>query len=77
VSDRLIRCLTRGSPNAENKVGDFPRPAQPGTLQHGRKPEQLRWDYQPLSDASQQYVRNTKTLDELEAAARFPRVAQE
>ena len=35
------------------------------------------WDYQPLSDASQQYVRNTKTLDELEAAARFPRVAQE
>ena len=35
------------------------------------------WDYQPLSDVSQQYVRNTKTLDELEAAARFPRVAQE
>jgi choline-sulfatase len=34
---------------------------------------QTSWDYQPPSDASQQYVRNSKTLDELEAAARFPR----
>lgn len=32
------------------------------------------WDYQPTVDASQQYVRNSKTLDEIEAAARFPRV---
>jgi choline-sulfatase len=31
------------------------------------------WDYQPTIDASQQYVRDTKTLDEIEAAARFPR----
>jgi choline-sulfatase len=35
------------------------------------------WDYQPRFDASQQYVRNTKTLDELEDAARFPRVTRE
>ena len=35
------------------------------------------WDYQPVFDASQQYVRNSKTLDELEDAARFPRVARE
>jgi choline-sulfatase len=31
------------------------------------------WDYQPTVDASRQYVRNSKTLDEIEAAARFPR----
>jgi len=31
------------------------------------------WDYEPPSDASQQYVRNHKTLEELEGAARFPR----
>jgi choline-sulfatase len=31
------------------------------------------WDHQPFIDASQQYVRNHKTLDETEAAARFPR----
>ena len=30
------------------------------------------WDWQPRFDAAQQYVRNTKTLDELERAARFP-----
>jgi choline-sulfatase len=30
------------------------------------------WDWQPRFDAAQQYVRNTKTLDELEQAARFP-----
>jgi hypothetical protein len=28
-------------------------------------------DYQPVFDASQQYVRNSKTLDELEGAVRF------
>jgi choline-sulfatase len=33
------------------------------------------WDHQPTIDASRQYVRNTKTLDEIEAAARFPRPA--
>ena len=38
---------------------------------------QSPWDYQPPADASQQYVRNTKSLDELEAAARFPRVPKE
>jgi choline-sulfatase len=36
---------------------------------------QTSWDYQPVFDASQQYVRNSKTLDELEGSARFPRVA--
>ena len=38
---------------------------------------QTSWDYQPVFDASQQYVRNSKTLDELEDAARFPRVTRE
>ena len=33
------------------------------------------WDHQPTIDASRQYVRNIKTLDEIEAAARFPRPA--
>jgi choline-sulfatase len=30
------------------------------------------WDWQPRFDAAEQYVRNTKTLDELERSARFP-----
>jgi choline-sulfatase len=34
---------------------------------------QTHWDYQPTVDASRQYVRNSKTLDEIEAVARFPR----
>ena len=34
---------------------------------------QTAWDYQPPGDASQEYVRNHKALDELESAARFPR----
>ncbi|MBV8342769.1 MAG: choline-sulfatase, partial [Gammaproteobacteria bacterium] len=33
---------------------------------------QTAWDYQPVSDASRQYVRNNETLEELEASARFP-----
>jgi choline-sulfatase len=32
------------------------------------------WDYQPVQDASQRYMRNHIALDTLEAAARFPRV---
>jgi choline-sulfatase len=32
------------------------------------------WDYQPQRDASRQYVRNHLDLDDIEAAARFPRV---
>ena len=32
------------------------------------------WDFQPFTDASQQYMRNTIDLDDLEARARFPRV---
>jgi choline-sulfatase len=39
-------------------------------LQRGRR---TAWDWQPPADASREYVRNNKTLDELEAAARFPR----
>jgi choline-sulfatase len=34
------------------------------------------WDFQPVSDASRQYVRNTIDLDDSEARARFPRVAK-
>ena len=33
------------------------------------------WDFQPHKDASRAYVRNTIPLDDLEAMARFPRVA--
>ena len=36
--------------------------------------ERRAWDFQPFRDASRQYVRNTIDLDDLEAAARFPRV---
>ncbi|MET0426945.1 MAG: choline-sulfatase [Microvirga sp.] len=32
------------------------------------------WDFQPVVDASKQYMRNTIDLDDLEAMARFPRV---
>ena len=32
------------------------------------------WDFQPFTDATQQYMRNTIDLDDLEARARFPRV---
>jgi choline-sulfatase len=35
------------------------------------------WDWQPLNDASQRYMRNHIELDMLEAMARFPRVARE
>lgn len=33
------------------------------------------WDYQPVQDASQRYMRNHLKLDDLEARVRFPRVA--
>ncbi len=33
------------------------------------------WDHQPFQDASRKYIRNTLTLDEQEAFARYPRVA--
>ena len=35
---------------------------------------QTAWDYQPRFDATQEYVRNDKSLDEREASARFPRI---
>jgi choline-sulfatase len=37
--------------------------------------EPKSWDFQPFRDAARSYVRNTIPLDELEARARFPRVA--
>lgn len=33
------------------------------------------WDFQPFQDASQRYMRNHLKLDDLEARARYPRVA--
>ncbi|MBV8472768.1 MAG: choline-sulfatase, partial [Hyphomicrobiales bacterium] len=33
------------------------------------------WDFQPHTDASRLYVRNTMALDDIEAMARYPRVA--
>lgn len=41
-------------------------------LQQG---QQTSWDFQPVRDASQLYMRNHMKLDDLEAMARFPRVA--
>jgi choline-sulfatase len=38
----------------------------------GRRP--ASWDFQPVTDASQHYVRSHMKLDDIEAAARFPRV---
>ena len=35
---------------------------------------QTAWDYQPRFDATQEYVRNDKSLEEQEASARFPRI---
>jgi choline-sulfatase len=35
---------------------------------------QSSWDYQPPADASREYVRNSKSLEELETAARLPRI---
>ena len=35
------------------------------------------WDYQPVRDASREYVRGHMDLEELEATARFPRVRGE
>lgn len=40
-----------------------------------RQGRQSPWDYQPPAEQSLQYVRNHKTLDEIEATARFPRPA--
>ena len=34
------------------------------------------WDFEPKRDASQIYIRNHKALDDMEAKARFPRVAR-
>lgn len=36
--------------------------------------QRTSWDHQPTRDASRQYIRNTQTLDEQEAFARYPRV---
>jgi choline-sulfatase len=40
-----------------------------------QKGQQTSWDFQPVRDASQLYMRNHMKLDDLEAMARFPRVA--
>jgi choline-sulfatase len=42
-----------------------------GALSQGH---QTSWDFQPLRDASQMYMRNHMKLDDLEAMARFPKV---
>jgi choline-sulfatase len=42
-----------------------------------RKGASHAWDFQPFRDASRQYVRSGLALDDLEAAARFPRVVRE
>jgi choline-sulfatase len=42
-----------------------------------RKGASRAWDFQPFRDASRQYVRSGLALDDLEAAARFPRLLRE
>ena len=37
-----------------------------------RKGNWYPWDYQPLRDASEQYMRNHKDLNVLEKTSRFP-----
>jgi choline-sulfatase len=39
------------------------------------KGEAHSWDFQPRRDAAKLYIRNTMPLDDIEAMARFPRVA--
>lgn len=39
-----------------------------------RQGRQTAWDWQPPRDASRMYVRNSMSLEELEAMSRFPRV---
>src|SRR5271165_6463967 len=39
------------------------------------KGEIRAWDFQPFRDAARQYIRNSMDLDDLEAMARFPRLA--
>jgi choline-sulfatase len=39
------------------------------------KGEVHSWDFQPRRDAAKLYVRNTMPLDDIEAMARFPRIA--
>lgn len=41
-----------------------------------RKGRYRHWDFQPLTDASEQYMRNHLKLGELESRARFPKVAR-
>ena len=40
-----------------------------------RQGAQAAWDFQPVRDARQQYIRSHMKLEDLEAMARFPRVA--
>ena len=40
------------------------------------KGAQRSWDFQPIRDASKAYVRNATALDDLEALARFPKIAR-
>jgi len=59
-----------GALNAQVLASQRRRRLVAGALSLG---QQTPWDHQPIIDASRQYVRNNKTLDEIEAAARFPR----
>lgn len=40
------------------------------------KGKRRHWDYQPVQDASQRYIRSHLHLDDLEARARFPRTTE-
>ncbi len=40
-----------------------------------RQGTQAAWDFQPVRDARQQYIRSHMKLEDLEAMARFPRIA--
>lgn len=61
-------------PALDGQVRDSQRRRQlvSGALSRGTP---TPWDYQPVRDASRQYIRRHMDLDELEARARFPRVS--
>jgi choline-sulfatase len=68
---RVERCWSLESLRAQVLESQRRRRLVYAALRTGR---QTPWDWQPPADASREYVRNSKPLEELEATARFPRV---
>ena len=67
---RVARTWTVPQLHAEVLASQQRRRLVDAALRLGRR---TAWDYEPPLDASKQYVRNDKALEELEASARFPK----